>query len=102
MKLKIAAIRSGADPGGPLPGDLSHSWLEMPLTCPKCDVTYNLVAASDQASSRFFERESSPLIGALQRAIAFGHIQGHKIAHFETTGGVVKMVTRDGALPLRG
>ena len=102
MKLKIAAIRSGADPGGPLPGDLSHHWLETPLACPKCDVTYNLAVASEHAASRFFERESFPLIGALQRAIAMGHFHGHKIAHFETTGGVVKVVTKEGAQPLRG
>jgi hypothetical protein len=101
MKLKIAAIRSGADPAGPLPGELSHCWLETPLACPRCDVTYNLAAASDEAASRFFEQESFPLIGALQRAIALGHIHGHRIAHFETTGGVVKVVTKEGAQPLR-
>ena len=102
MKLKIAAIRSGADPAGPLPGESFHRWLETPLACPKCDVTYNLAVEWEQAVDRFFDENSRPLINLLRKAIIMGHIHGHKIAHFETSGVVVKSVTPEGSQPLRG
>jgi len=43
MGLTIAAVRSGTDPVGKLPEAAFHRWLETPLGCPKCDVSYNLV-----------------------------------------------------------
>jgi hypothetical protein len=93
MKLKIAAIRSGSDPVGPLPGESFHRWLETPLLCPKCDVTYNLAVEWEQATDRFFDENSRPLINLLRKSIIMGHSRGHKVAHFETNGVVVKIVT---------
>ncbi len=93
MKLKIAAIRSGADPVGELPGGTFHRWLETPLICPKCDVTYNMAVEWDQANDRFFEESARPLINLLKKTIIMGHAANHKIAHFETAGVVVKAVT---------
>ena len=45
--MTIAAIRSGTDPVGKLPEAAFHRWLETPLGCPKCDVSYNLVVDWD-------------------------------------------------------
>ena len=50
----IAAIRSGAEPGGKLPEGAFHKWLEEPIRCSKCEVTYNVVAEWDWAASRWF------------------------------------------------
>ena len=91
MKLKIAAIRSGADPQGPLPG--MPRWLPEPLVCPRCEVTYNLVADWDDAHGRFFEQEAAPLIQRLRTAVVLGHASRHKAAHFETTGSGVTVVS---------
>jgi hypothetical protein len=90
MKLKIAAIRSGSDPVGELPGGSFHRWLETPLTCPKCDVTYNLAVEWEQAIDRFFPENSRSLINLLKKAIIMGHAGDHQISHFETAGVVVK------------
>jgi hypothetical protein len=92
MKLKIAAIRSGADPVGKLPGGSFHRWLETPLTCPKCDVTYNMAVEWEQANDRFFAESSRSLINLLKKAILMGHATNHQVAHFETTGVVVKSI----------
>jgi hypothetical protein len=93
MKLKLAAIRSGAEPVGKLPGGSFHRWLDMPLICPKCDVTYNVAVEWEQANDRFFEESSRPLINLLKKAIIMGHSKNHQAAHFETSGVVVKIVT---------
>ena len=90
MSLVIAAIRSGHDPVGKLPEAAFHRWLDTPLLCPKCDVSYNLVCDYDQAIGRFFEAESRRLIMLLKKAIFMGHGDGHWVVHFETAGVVVK------------
>jgi hypothetical protein len=89
MKLKIAAIRSGTDPVGKLPSGSFPKTLETQLGCPKCDVTYNLVADWDQATGRWFENDSQPLIRLLKKAIFMGHSTEHRVTHFETEGVVV-------------
>ena len=89
MPLMIAAIRTGHDPLGKLPEGAFHRWLDEPLTCPKCDATYNLVAEYNASVGRFFEEESRRLIQLLKKAIFLGHADGHRIAHFETAGVVV-------------
>jgi hypothetical protein len=93
MKLKIAAIRSGSDPVGKLPGGSFHRWLETPLICPKCDVTYNMAVEWEQANDRFFSESSRALINLLKKAILMGHSTNHQVAHFETSGVVVKSIT---------
>jgi hypothetical protein len=93
MGLKIAAIRSGTDPVGKLPVAALHRWLETPLGCPKCDVSYNLVVDFEQATSRWFEESSQPLIRLLKKAIMMGHSSDHRVTHFETEGVVVKSFT---------
>ena len=93
MGLKIAAIRSGTDPVGKLPVAAFHRWLESPLGCPKCDVSYNLVVDFEQATSRWFEETSQPLIRLLKKAIMMGHSTDHRVTHFETEGVVVKSFT---------
>ena len=90
MKLKIAAVKSGTEPVGKLPSGSFPTTLEEQLGCPKCDATYNLVADWDQASGRFFEAESQPLIRLLKKAIFMGHGTDHQVTHFETEGVVVK------------
>ena len=92
MKLTIAAIRSGTEPVGKLPMGAFHRWLEDPLHCPKCDVTYNLVVEWDQANDRFFPENSRQLITMLRKAVFQGHSAGHRITHFETSGAVVRSV----------
>jgi hypothetical protein len=92
MKLTIAAIRSGTDPVGKLPLGAFHRWLEDPVHCPKCEVTYNLVVEWDQANDRFFPENSRQLITMLRKAVFQGHSAGHRITHFETSGAVVRSV----------
>ena len=94
MKLTIAAIRSGTDPVGALPMGAFHRWLEEPVHCPKCDVSYNLVVEWDQANDRFFPESSRRLITMLRRAVFQGHDAGHRITHFETSGAVVRSFTK--------
>lgn len=94
MKLTIAAIRSGTDPVGSLPTGAFHRWLEDPIHCPKCDVSYNLVVEWDQANDRFFEESSRQLIMLLRRTVRQGHDHGHRITHFETSGAVVRAYTK--------
>jgi len=94
MKLTIAAIRSGTDPIGNLPMGSFHRWLEDPVHCPKCEVTYNLVVEWDQANDRFFEENSRHLIMLLRRTVRQGHDHGHRITHFETSGAVVRSYTK--------
>ncbi len=94
MSLTIAAVRSGTEPVGELPPGSFHRWLDDPILCPKCNVVYNLVAAWDQATSRFFAEESRSLIIKLRKAIFMGHSDGHRVTHFETSGVVVKSVTK--------
>jgi hypothetical protein len=94
MKLTIAAIKSGTDPVGALPVGAFHRWLEEPIHCPKCEVTYNLVVEWDQANDRFFEESSRQLIMLLKRTVRQGHDYGHRITHFETSGAVVRSYTK--------
>ena len=84
MPLTIAAIRSGTEPVGKLPAGGFHRSLETPLLCPKCDATYNLIVDFEQATSRFFEEESRPLITLLRKAIFMGHSTNHRVSHFHT------------------
>jgi len=91
--MTIAAIRSGTEPLGKLPEAAFHRWLETPLGCPKCDVSYNLVVGWEDATSRFFEEESRGPIRMLTKAIHMGHGAGHKVSHFETSGVVVRRFT---------
>jgi hypothetical protein len=93
MKLKIAAIRSGTDPVGKLPQGSFPKTLETQLGCPKCNVSYNLVADWDQAVGRWFEQDSQPLIRMLKKAIFMGHSTDHRVTHYETEGVVVKSFT---------
>ncbi len=93
MKLKIAAIRSGTDPVGKLPSGSFPKVLETAVGCPKCDVTYNLVADWDQTTSRWFENDSQPLIRLLKKAVMMGHSTDHRVTHFETEGVVVTSFT---------
>ena len=93
MGLKIAAIRSGTDPVGKLPAAAFHRCLETPLGCPKCDVSYNLVVDFEQATNRWFDESSQPLIRLLKKAIMMGHGADHRVTHFETEGVVVKTFT---------
>jgi hypothetical protein len=86
----IAAVRSGTDPVGKLPEGAFHRWLETPLGCPKCDVSYNLVVDWEWATGRWFEDESRGPIRMLKKAIQLGHTSGHRVSHFETAGVVVK------------
>lgn len=92
MHLRIAAIRSGSDPAGKLPGGAFHRWLETPIACPKCAVTYNLVVDWDQAQDRWFAEESGPLILRLRKAVMMGHSTHHRVKHFETSGVTVVSV----------
>ena len=92
-ELTIAAVRSGTDPVGELPPAAFHRWLETPLGCPKCDVSYNLVVDWERATGRFFEEESRGLIRMLKKAIHMGHGSGHRVSHYETAGVVVKSFT---------
>ena len=93
MAKTIAAIRAGTDPVGELPEGAFHKWLEDPLRCMKCDVTYNLVADWDWATSRWFEEEARGPIRMLKKAIQTGHGSGHRGTHLETSGVVVRTVT---------
>jgi CelD/BcsL family acetyltransferase involved in cellulose biosynthesis len=86
----IAAIRSGTDPVGKLPEAAFHRWLETPLGCPKCDVSYGLVADFEWATARRFDDESRGMVRQLKKAIQMGHSSGHRVSHFETSGVVVK------------
>jgi hypothetical protein len=90
LKPAIAAIRSGTDPVGKLPEAAFHRWLETPLGCPKCDVSYNLVVDWEWASGRWFEEESRGPIRMLKKAIQMGHGSGHRVTHYETSGVVVR------------
>lgn len=94
MPLILAAIRTGTDPQGPLPPAAFHRTLEDQLTCPKCDATYSLVTDYAEAVSRFFPEASRPLILKLRKAIFEGHANGHRVAHFETAGVVVREITQ--------
>lgn len=89
MQLKIAAIRSGSDPVGRLPGGAFHRWLEAPIACPRCEVTYNLVVDWDQSNDRWFSHESGPLIQKLRKAVLMAHSTRHRVTHFETSGVTV-------------
>ncbi|HEY0264934.1 MAG TPA: hypothetical protein VGC07_10470 [Granulicella sp.] len=97
MRVKIAAVRSGTDPVGPLPEAAFHRWLEEPLICPKCDASYNLVVDYDRSVDRHFEDESRGPIQMLKRTIARGHEYGHQVTHFETEGVVVRAFRREEA-----
>jgi hypothetical protein len=91
----IAAIRSGSEPVGKLPSAAFHKWLEEPLRCSKCDVTYNLVADWDWAVSRWFPEESRGPIRMLKKAVQMGHGSDHRVTHLETSGVVVSRVTAE-------
>ncbi len=97
MSLKIAAIRSGTEPVGKLPDAAFHRWLDEPVGCPKCNVSYNLVVDFDQAVGRFFAEDSRRLVMLLKKAVFMGHGDDHRVTHFETEGVVVKsfLVGRD-------
>lgn len=91
--ITIAAIRSGTEPLAPLPEGAFHRWLETPVGCPRCGVSYNLVVPYDQAVSRFFEEESRGPIRLLTKAIHMGHSTGHRVSHYETSGVIVRSHT---------
>jgi hypothetical protein len=93
MDLTIAAIRSGTDPIGKLPPGAFHRWLDEPINCPKCDVSYNLVAEWDQATNRFFEESSRRHLQLLRKAVFMGHSTDHRVTHFETSGVIVRSIT---------
>ena len=93
MNLTIAAIRSGTDPVGKLPEGAFHRWLETPLGCPKCDVSYGMVVDWERATSKWFDDEARGPIRMLKKAIQMGHGSGHRVTHFETSGVVVKSFT---------
>jgi hypothetical protein len=93
MNLRIAAIRSGSEPVRKLSSGSFHRWLETPLSCPKCDATYNLAVDWDQSSDRWFPETSRPLITLLKKAIMMGHSTNHRVTHFETEGVIVENVT---------
>ncbi len=99
MNTAIAAIRSGTDPVEKLPEGSFHRWLETPLGCPKCDVSYNLVADWEWATSRWFEDESRGMIRMLKKAVQMGHSSGHRVTHYETSGVVVKSFVRREGTP---
>lgn len=88
----IAAIRAGTEPVGKLPVAAFHKWLDEPLRCSKCEVTYNLVADWDWAVSRWFAEESRAAIRMLKKAVQMGHGAGHRVSHLETAGVVVTAV----------
>jgi hypothetical protein len=92
----MAAVRSGTEPVGKLPDASFHRWLETPLGCPKCDVSYNLVVDWEWAAARWFEEESRRPIRMLKKAIHMGHGSGHRVSHFETAGVVVKSFEVEG------
>jgi hypothetical protein len=93
MNLGIAAIRSGSDPVRKLISRSFPRWLETPLLCPKCDVTYNLAVDWDQSNDRWFPDNSRPLITLLRKAIFMGHSTDHRVTHFETEGVIVESIT---------
>ena len=92
MPLILAAIQSGTEPKGPLPPGAFHRTLDEQLICPRCSVTYNLIADYDESTGRFFEEESRKCILLLRKTIQMGHAYDHKITHFETQGVVVRAV----------
>ena len=94
IKLKIAAVRSGTDPVAPLPSGSFPTTLDTQLVCPKCDVTYSLIADWDQANDRWFVERSQPLIRMLKKSVMLGHRTDHRITHFETEGVVVQSHTK--------
>ena len=55
MAKMIAAIRSGSEPVGRLPEGAFHKWLEDPLRCSKCDVTYNLAEANAKLAKKQYD-----------------------------------------------
>ena len=75
LNLTIAAIRSGTDPVGKLPEAAFHRWLETPLGCPKCDVSYNLVVDWEQATSRWFELFILTLNGRRVELAGYDHFR---------------------------
>jgi hypothetical protein len=93
MNLTVAAIQSGSEPSEPLPPGAFHRTLETQLTCPKCDITYNLVVDYEQSTNRFFEESLRPLLLMLKKAVFMGHGNNHRVSHFETSGVVVRAVT---------
>jgi hypothetical protein len=92
LSLKIAAIRSGTEPVRQLPAAAFHRWLETPILCPKCSVSYNMVTDWDAATDRWFTESSRPLIRLLTKAVQMGHSNNHRVTHFETAGVVVESV----------
>jgi hypothetical protein len=93
MNLRIAAIRSGSDPVRKLSVSSFARILEQPLSCPKCDTTYNLAVDWDQSNDRWFPETSRPLITLLKKAIMMGHSTDHRVTHFETEGVIVESIT---------
>lgn len=89
MPLTIAAIRTGHDPVGKLSPGAFHTTLDAQIVCPKCNATYNLVLDYSASLGRFFQAESQRPITLLKKAVHLGHANGHRIAHFETSGVVV-------------
>jgi hypothetical protein len=94
MNLRIAAIRSGSDPVRKLSPRSFTRWLEDPLTCPKCDVTYLLAVDWDQSNDRWFPETSRRHITLLKKAIHLGHSTNHRVTHFETEGVIVDSITQ--------
>lgn len=69
-----------------------HRWLETPILCPKCHVSYNMVVDWDAAADRWFAESSRPLIQLLTKAVQMGHSNNHRVTHFETAGVVVESI----------
>jgi len=89
MAATIAAVKMGCDPVGKLPEAAFHSQLDQQIVCPKCDATYNLIVDYAASVGRHFEEESRRPIQMLKKAVMMGHADGHRVAHFESSGVVV-------------
>ena len=89
MAATIAAVKTGHDPVGKLPESAFHRQLDQQIVCPKCDATYNLIVDYEVSVGRHFEEESRRPIMLLKKAVMMGHADGHKVAHFESSGVVV-------------
>jgi hypothetical protein len=84
---------------GPLPEASFHRWLESTLSCPRCDVCYNLVVPWDDATDRFFEEQSQGPLRMLLKAIQMAHASGHAVSHYESAGVTVRSFIRPEAKP---
>ena len=89
MHHTIAAIKSGTDPLAPLPPGAFTRQLDETLYCPKCSVYYLLHADYEASVNRYFEQETRRHLSLLKKAVMMGHVQDHRVTHFETNGVTV-------------